>query len=98
MVICKCAKSLQWYSILRDPAECSLPSFSVDGILQARMWSGLPCTPPGNLHSPGTGPVSLKSPALAGGFFTTGVTWKTQICISKMEENSTSSYSHVGLG
>ena len=37
-------------------------------------WSGLPCRPPGDLSDPGIGPVSLVSPALAGGDFTTGVT------------------------
>ena len=39
-------------------------------------WSGSPCPPPGNLHDPGTEPVSLTSPALAGGFFTTTTTWE----------------------
>ena len=33
--------------------------------------SVLPCPPPGNLPDPGTEPVSLMSPGLAGGFFTT---------------------------
>ena len=28
------------------------------------------CSPPGNLHNPGTEPISHMSPALAGGFFT----------------------------
>ena len=32
-------------------------------------WSGLPCPPPGDLLDPGIEPVSLESPALAGGFF-----------------------------
>ena len=31
---------------------------------------------PGDLPNPGTEPVSLKSPALAGGFFTTSATWE----------------------
>ena len=35
-------------------------------------WSGLPCPPPGDLPDPGIEPASLTSPALAGGFFTTG--------------------------
>ena len=39
-------------------------------------WSGLPCSPPGNILHPGIEPVSLISPALAGGFFTTSATWK----------------------
>ena len=34
-------------------------------------WSGLPFPPPGDLPDPGTEPMSLVSPALAGGFFTT---------------------------
>ena len=32
---------------------------------------------PGDLpNDPGTGPVSLRPPALAGGFFTTSTTWE----------------------
>ena len=34
-------------------------------------WSGLPCPTPGDLPDTGTGPVSLSSLALAGGFSTT---------------------------
>ena len=32
--------------------------------------------PPGDLPSPEMEPVSLMSPALAGGFFTTSTTWE----------------------
>ena len=39
-------------------------------------WSGLPCPPPGNLPNPGIKSMSLASPALAGGFFTTDATWE----------------------
>ena len=35
-------------------------------------WSGLPCPPAGNLPDPEIEPKSPASPALAGGFFTTG--------------------------
>ena len=34
-------------------------------------WSGWPCPPPGDLPNPGTEPVYLTSPALAGVFLTT---------------------------
>ena len=34
-------------------------------------WSGLPCSPPGDLPDPGIKPGSLTFPALAGRFFTT---------------------------
>ena len=39
-------------------------------------WSGLPCPPPGHLPDPGIKPVSVMSPAFAGGFFTTSATWE----------------------
>ena len=39
-------------------------------------WSGLPGPPPGVLPDPGIEPESLKSPALAGRFFTTSTTWE----------------------
>ena len=39
-------------------------------------WSGLPCPPPRDLPDPGIKPISLMSPALAGGFFTTSATWE----------------------
>ena len=40
--------------------------------------TGLPCPPPGDLPNPGIELVSLMSPALAGGFFTTSTTWEAQ--------------------
>ena len=44
------------------------------GFSKQDYWSGLPCLPPGDLPDPGIEPVSLTSPALARGFFTTGAT------------------------
>ena len=38
--------------------------------------SGLPFPTPGDLPDPGIEPASLMSPALAGGFFTTGTTFE----------------------
>ena len=63
---------------------CSLPGSSVHGILQARLWSGLPCPLLGDLPDPGLEPTSLTSPVLAGRFFcfcfcfffTTSSTWE----------------------
>ena len=46
------------------------------GFSRQEYWSGLPFPPPGDLPEPGIKPASPKSPALAGGFFTTGATWK----------------------
>ena len=39
-------------------------------------WNGFLYPPPGDLPNPEIEPVSLMSPALAGGFFTTMATWK----------------------
>ena len=47
------------------------------GFSREEYWSGLPCSPPGDLPNPGIEPVSLMSAALAGYFFTTIVTWET---------------------
>ena len=46
------------------------------GFSRQEYWSGLPCHPPGNLPHPGIKPASLKSPALAGRFYTTSTTWE----------------------
>ena len=39
------------------------------GFPRQKYWSGLPCSPPGDLPDPGIKPTT--SPTLAGGFFTT---------------------------
>ena len=51
--------------------DCSPPGSSV-GFSRQESWSGLPCPP----SRPGMEPVSLLSPALAGGFFTISATWE----------------------
>ena len=46
------------------------------GFSRQEKCSGLPCPPLGDFSDPGIKPVSLTSPALAGGFLTTRVTWE----------------------
>ena len=53
--------STQSCSTLCDPTDCSLSDFSVHGIFQAGIWSGLPFPPSGDLPNPGIEP---PSPAL----------------------------------
>ena len=62
-------------STLCDPVDYSLPGSSVQGILQARRreWVAMPSS---NL---GAEPLSLMSPAFAGGFFTARATWEAQL-------------------
>ena len=46
------------------------------GFSRHEYWSGLLCSPPGDLPDPGMEPSSLMSLALAGRFFTTSCTWE----------------------
>ena len=46
------------------------------GFCRQEYWSGLPCSPPRDLPVSGIKPMSLRSPALAGEFFTTSATWE----------------------
>ena len=48
------------------------------GFSRQEYWSGLPCPPPGDLPDPGIEPMSVASPALAGGFFTTAPPGKSK--------------------
>ena len=63
-------------SILCDLIDCSPPRSSVHGILQAKICSGLPCPPSGDLADPGIESLSLMYPALTGTFFTTSTIWE----------------------
>ena len=54
---------LQSHLTLCNPMDCSPPGSSVHGILQARIWSGLSCSPPEDLPNSGIGPGSPASQA-----------------------------------
>ena len=58
---CKWSEVAQSWPTLCDPVGYSPPGFSVHGILQVRVWSGLPFPSPGDLPDPGIEP---GSPAL----------------------------------
>ena len=47
------------------------------GFSRKEYQSGFPCPLPGDLLDPGIESMSLRSPALAGRFFTTGTSWKS---------------------
>ena len=72
--MCVCAKSLHLCPTVCDPMGCQAPLSM--GFSRQEYWSGLPRPPPGDLPDPGIKPVSLMSPALAGGFFTTSAIWE----------------------
>ena len=73
-----CVESLQLCLSLCSPRDCSQASVSM-GFSRQEYWNGLPCLPPRDLPDPGIEPVSLMSPALAGGFFTTSTTQESHI-------------------
>ena len=79
--ICVCGKSRPSGVTLSDPVDCGSPGSSAHGVLPAKNWSvcilgGGKCPPPEDFPDPGVKPVSLRPPALGGGFFTTSDTWK----------------------
>ena len=56
------------------------------GFPRQEYWSELPFPSPGDVPDPGVIPVSLVSPALAGGFFTTSTTWEAHDFHSTMSK------------
>ena len=73
MVACLVASVMSNSATLWALAPQASPSMEV---FRKENWSGLLCPPPGDLPRPGIKPASLKSPALAGEFSTTSVTWE----------------------
>ena len=74
-----CARSVaQSCPTLCDPMNCSLPAPLSRGFSRQEYWSGWPCPLQGDLPDSGIEPPSLKSPALAGEFFTTSDPWKVR--------------------
>ena len=68
------AKSLESCPTLATPWTVPRQAPLSTGFSSQEYWSDLPCPSPGHLPDPGIEPVSLTSPALAGGFFTTSTT------------------------
>ena len=58
--------------------DCSLPASSIHGDSSKDTGAGCHALLQGDLPNPGIQPVSLLSPPLAGGFFTTSTIWETQ--------------------
>ena len=71
--VLSCFSHVQLFATLWTVA-CQVPLSM--GFSRQEYWSGLPFPPPGNLSNPWIKFVSLMSPALAGGFFTTSATWE----------------------
>ena len=59
------------------------------GFSSQKYWSGLPFPFPGELSHPGIEPISLMSPALTGGFFTTCPTWGANLYKTPQQKSAT---------
>ena len=64
---CVLAKLLQLYLTLCEPMDHSLPASLSMGFSRQEYWSGLPCTPPGDLPDAGIEPLSPAATALQVG-------------------------------
>ena len=62
--VCVHAKSFRLWLTLCDPVDCSPPVPLSMGFWRQEYWSGLPCSPPGDLPNSGIKPVSSAAPAL----------------------------------
>ena len=71
-----CAKLIESCPTLRDTMDCNLPVSSVHGILQARTLEWVAMLSSRGSFNPGIEPMSLKTTALAGEFFTSRATWE----------------------
>ena len=98
LCVCACAKLLQPCPTLCDPMDCSPPCSSAHGILQARILEWVVISSPGDIPDPGMEPVSLMSPALALGFFTTRTTWEAQGVLGALQLASTYSRRNIYTG
>ena len=74
-IMCVCVLSHVWLFAApwTVPRQASLST----GFPRQEYWSRLPFPPPGDLPDPRIELVSLASPSLACGFFTTGTTWES---------------------
>ena len=74
--------------------DCSSAGSPIYGILQARILEWVAISFSRGFSQPRDGTVSLKSPALASGFFTTSATWEAP---EYSQFSSVQSLSHVQL-
>ena len=74
---CVCLRTLVVSDSFATPWTVAFQAPLSVGFSRQECWSGLPCPPEGDFPDPWIEPASFRSPALAGGFFTTGTTWET---------------------
>ena len=85
VLVCVCTKLFRCVQLFVTlwTAACRAP-LSI-GFSRQEYWSELAFPSPGDLPNPGIELVSPMSPALAGMFFTTSVTWEAHSCARKAD-------------
>ena len=76
MCVCVCVKSFSYVWLFATLWTVACQATLSMGFSRQEYWTGLPCSPPGDLPNPGIKSMSLKSLALPGRFFTTSATWE----------------------
>ena len=74
--VCLCVVSLVRLFVIQWTVVCQTPLSM--GFSRQEYWSRLPFPPPGDLQNAGIESMSLVSPALADGFFTTNGDWEAE--------------------
>ena len=74
--LAECSQSLSHVQLFVTPWTIAHQASLSLGFSRQEYWNGLPFSPPEDLPNAGTEPTSHVSCQLAGGFFTTGATWK----------------------
>ena len=77
--VCVCVHTLSCAQLFVVPWTVAHQTPLSMGFSRQEYSTGLPCPPPGDLPDPRIEPVSLASPALAGGFFITSTTWEATL-------------------
>ena len=76
MCVRECEHARLVMSDYGDPMDCSLPGFSVHGLLQPRILEWVAISFSRGSSQPRDQTHMSMSPALAGGFFTSSTTWE----------------------
>ena len=79
VMVCMCTQSLCHVLLFETPWTVAHQTPLFMEFPRQEYWSRLPFSSPGHLPDAGIEPMSLTSPALVGGFFTTSATWKAPL-------------------
>ena len=83
-IVCVCVQSLSHVQLSVSPWTIARQAPLSMGFSRQGSWSGLPFSPPGDRLDLRIKPMSLASPELSGGFFTTALPGKPVVGIKQI--------------